>query len=302
MSKDFTREYFEGAGCRLSAVDFGGPGMPMVVLHGMRDHGLAMTAVAEAFGDEYRVIAADLRGHGDSDNPGSYAMVQFIADLAALVDHFGLERMVLVGHSLGGHIATKFAGIYPAMVAALVIIDGMGPPRSTERDSREDMQARWRGFVDTARTLRDERRQMKGEEEAVSRLRRNNPGLSEATARLIAHEGVESHPAGGVRWKWDARVQMVWGTFDHDETERQCGFIDCPVLIVTGEHSMQYWSGRGLFAGEDVHAVHDAENRRRVMLFTDARHVEIPDAGHMIHYDQPDRLNGEMRAFLMATG
>ena len=116
------RVFFQGAGCRLSAVDYGNPeAQGMVILHGMRDHGLSMQTIALAF-PEYHVITVDLRGHGDSDNPGSYTMTQFVADLRALMDHFRLVRPILIGHSLGGYLSLAYALAHPDEVSALVLI------------------------------------------------------------------------------------------------------------------------------------------------------------------------------------
>ncbi len=260
-----------------------------------------MRDIAAPLTSAWRVIAPDLRGHGDSDNTGSYAMAQFVADLKALYDHFGLSDAVLVGHSLGGHIVTRFAGIWPACVSGLIIIDGMGPPRAGEAISSEMMQEGWRRGVEGLLGLRHAPRQMADREEALARLTRNNPKLSPSLAAAIVDDGIEAHPGGGVCWKWDSRVQMVWNTFDHDETERMCQFVSCPVLLVTGEHSMDYWMGIREFDPVDIKVLHDESNRRRVRLFRDARHVEIPGAGHMIHYDQPERLNDEIAAFLAAS-
>lgn len=297
------RSYFDGANCRLSAVEFGDRDKPaLVVVHGMRDHALSMMSIVEAFVDDYHIVVPDLRGHGDSDNPGSYTLVQFVADLLALHRHYGLARSTLVGHSLGGHIASMFAVLYPEQVEALVLIDGMGPPRPPQESTPALLAEMWRGNVETALTLSSARRQMVDEAQAFDRLSRNNPRLDPDTARLIAIHGVEPHPDGGVQWKWDPSVQMVWSTTDHGQTEQQFSLIECPVLIVTGEHSMAYWLSRSLGpSDDDAEALHQRENERRVSLFRDARHVTISGAGHMIHYDQPHALNQVLRQFLQTV-
>ncbi|MCH7742308.1 MAG: alpha/beta hydrolase [Proteobacteria bacterium] len=293
------RCFFQGAGCQLSAVDFGNPEAPgMVVLHGMRDHGLSMQSIALAFTD-YHVIAMDLRGHGDSDNPGSYTMTQLVADLRALVDHFGLIRPILIGHSLGGHVVAKFAAIYADEVDSLVLIDGMGPPQHRDSKTLLDRLQRWREHIANALRTEREPRSMKDKEEAVQRLTKNNPKLKLETARFIVRHGVRDHPHGGIRWKWDARINMVWSTFSHEESEELYSLIACPVQIITGEHSLDYWvQNRGELSGQQE--LHDRDIERRRRLFPRAEHQVIKGAGHMIHYDQPDRLNAAIRQFLGA--
>lgn len=296
------RFYFAGSNCILSAVDYGNRGKPdMVILHGMRDHALSMSSISEAFRDDYHIVVADLRGHGDSDNPGSYTMTQFVADLRALIQHCSLKRPVLIGHSLGGHITSKYAAIFARETGGLVLIDGMGPPRRHESMSLEMQRETWRTNIENALQLSSDRRAMKDVEEAFGRLTGNNPKLSQETARLIVQHGTEPHPEGGVRWKWDPAMGMVWGTFDHAESELQWGLIECPVLIVTGDESMRYWARRNL-GDTEVEGIHERETARRLKLFRNARHVTVQGAGHMIHYDQPDALNTCIQAFLDDVG
>ncbi len=296
----YERFDFDGANCRLSAVDLGNRDAPdMVILHGMRDHALGLWSIGGEFSEDYHVVMPDLRGHGYSDNPGSYTMTQFIADLRSLILTRNIDDPILIGHSLGGHIVSKYAAIYDH-VRKLALIDGMGPPRPPEKLSKEKQREQWRGNVEMALQLTGDRKAMVDMEEAFQRLTRNNPRLSHEMARLIIEHGVEPHPDGGVRWRWDPAVNMVWSTFSHEETEEQWGSIECPVLVVTGEHSMDYWS-QPRFEFEDGDDLHDAEVERRRKLFRRAEHREIAGAGHMIHYDQPEALNRRLRAFLDAT-
>ncbi len=291
------RIYFQGAGCRLSAVDFGNPGsQAMVILHGMRDHALSMRSIALAFTD-YHVISIDLRGHGDSDNPGSYTMTQMVADLRAFFDQVELNSAVLIGHSLGGHIVSKFAALYPREVDRLVLIDGMGPPRQ-ENQSSDDHLARWRDHISNALQMPLERKSMPDKHEAFERLSRNNPKLNAETAWFIVEHGIESHPDGGICWKWDPRVNMIWSTFSHDESEELYSEIACPVQIITGEHSLDYWA-RNRSQLVDKEELHSSELARRQRLFQQAQHQVIHGAGHMIHYDEPEKLNEVIRRFLV---
>jgi pimeloyl-ACP methyl ester carboxylesterase len=303
-----TRLFFAGANCRLSAVEFGHTGSnqhqdqqakpALVLVHGMRDHALSMTSIARAFEASHRVLALDVRGHGHSDNPGSYAMVQMVADLRALVLHCQLQRPILVGHSLGGHIVSRYAAAFPDELTAMVLLDGMGPPRPTAAaPSEAELQQQLRLQVESILALGSDLRPMADHADALARLQRNNPGLARATAELIVAAGVEPHPQGGIRWRWDPAMNMVWQTFSSEETEDHMRWVRCPVLIVTGDRALQYWTGgrMGLQASEALYA---AELQRRQQLFVDARHEVIADAGHMLHYDQPEQLNVLLTAFI----
>src|SRR5687767_2161172 len=77
----------------IAALDYGNPGAsPMLLIHGMRDLAWSLDSIAQAFRDRFRVIALDLRGHGDSDHVGYYALPHFILDVRAAVRGLELER------------------------------------------------------------------------------------------------------------------------------------------------------------------------------------------------------------------
>ncbi|MGW0364401.1 alpha/beta fold hydrolase [Streptomyces sp. NPDC002990] len=111
-------------GRTLSYLDFGGPGQPLLALHGGLSEGAHFTALAAALGAEWRVIAPDQRGHGDSDRAPEYSRAGYVADAVALLEHLGLTGPVAaVGFSLGGLNAYHLAAARPDLVRALVNID-----------------------------------------------------------------------------------------------------------------------------------------------------------------------------------
>ena len=297
-----SRHYFEGAGCRLSALDNGQVGAPaMVLLHGMRDHAGSMARIAEEFSD-YRVVAADLRGHGHSEHPGIYTLMHFMADLRALLQHFELEKPVLVGHSLGGHVCWILSAMYPDVPHRLVLVDGLGPPNLPESFPLSLIQQRWRDQVDSLLgAAATQRRSMADVAEARERLCRNNPRLDPEWAKTLVAEGVEPDGHGGVRWRWDPNAGMVFSTFPGQSAEVLYPLIQCPVQIITGELGIEYWAQQRPDLLER-RAQFDAANEARRQLFCDARHAIIAQAGHMLNYDQPAELNRVIRTFLNEAG
>ena len=95
---------------------------------GRRDHCRNWDWVARALADDYHIIAPDLRGHGDSawTNDGQYSMSAYVYDLAQLIHQLKLAPLSIVAHSLGGNIATRYAGLYPENVRRFVNIEGAG--------------------------------------------------------------------------------------------------------------------------------------------------------------------------------
>jgi len=125
---------------RLNYVDWGNPDAPpLLLVHGGRDHARSWDWVAEELRNDWHIIAPDLRGHGDSSwSPdGSYEMSAFVYDMAQLIHQLGLAPVSIIAHSMGGNIATRYAGIFPENVRKLVNIEGLGlsPKMQAERDA-----------------------------------------------------------------------------------------------------------------------------------------------------------------------
>lgn len=296
---DFERFYFTHSSCQLSFVDFGNPGKPdLILLHGMRDHALSMVNVARALKDDFHVVALDMRGHGRSENPGTYTMIHYVADVRALVQHCGLESPVIAAHSMGGHIASRYTAAFHDEVDKLILLDGMGPPSWTHKPGADDLNSRLRHGVEVVSTLYTEGRQMADRVEATRRLRENNPLLSAELAEIIVEHGIHAHSQGGVCWSFDPSVQMIWHTFSYYESEEIWRSIDCPVLIVTGHNALDYWAGMQPDL-KDKTAFYRDSLLRKMQLFSDARHCIVDGAGHMLHYDQPDLLNAVLKDFLV---
>ncbi|MEU8153839.1 alpha/beta hydrolase [Micromonospora sp. NPDC048986] len=117
------REFFTVGGRRLSYLDFGGPGDPLLALHGHYNEASAFAPLAEALAPRWRVIALDQRGHGESDPAESYERDDYVADVAALHQHLKVGPAAVLGHSLGGVNAYQYASRHADRVTALIVED-----------------------------------------------------------------------------------------------------------------------------------------------------------------------------------
>jgi pimeloyl-ACP methyl ester carboxylesterase len=112
-------------GVSLAVREWPGRGPAVVAVHGLTSNHAVWHPIADALGGSHRLLAWDLRGRGDSEKPPKgYSLAEHCADLAGLLDHFGLARATVVGHSLGAHIGVRFAALHPDRVARLVLFDG----------------------------------------------------------------------------------------------------------------------------------------------------------------------------------
>lgn len=263
-------------GQRFSGLSWGAPeGIPTVLLHGWLDHAGSWEGVAE--GLDGWVLAPDQRGHGRSMRVGegtTYHFPDYVADLDALVALLG-GSVRLVGHSMGGTIATLYAGARPEAVVAVVCVDGLGLA-----DGAEDAADRMVAFLDgSRRPIRP--RVYPSVAAAAEKLRVGMPFLDpEIALRLAARDTVPTD--GGVTWAHDLR-HRIRGAIPYRHAHHQALLrrIPCPVLSVHPEHSP--------FAPADIAALES--------VVPHLTRVEVPGAGHMVHLQAPAAVAEAARAF-----
>ncbi|MER7395085.1 alpha/beta hydrolase [Streptomyces sp. NPDC000151] len=110
-------------GRRFAYRDSGGPGPPLLALHGHFGRGRIFAPLAGALSGRYRVVALDQRGHGLSDNGGDFTPEAYVEDAAAFLRTLDLGPAAVLGHSMGGAVAYLLAERHPALVSALVVAD-----------------------------------------------------------------------------------------------------------------------------------------------------------------------------------
>jgi len=117
--KHLTRE-----GVRLAYEESGSGSPPIVLVHGWTCNHTYFSPQQEHFSKRHRVVAVDLRGHGESDKPGgAYPISAYVDDLAHLIDTLKLGKVVAVGHSMGGITVLELGARHPDKVAAIVMVD-----------------------------------------------------------------------------------------------------------------------------------------------------------------------------------
>lgn len=282
-----SRVYFSQR-LRLHYVDWGNPlAPPLILLHGGRDHCRNWDWVAEALCDQYHIIAPDLRGHGDSawSASGHYTMASYIYDLAQLIHQQELAPVSIVAHSLGGNIASRYAGIYPEAVRRLVVIEGIGPPpRPPGVAPSRSIDQRMREWIDESRSLSGRLpRRYATIDDALKRMQEENPHLSAAQARHLTQHGVNQNEDGTYSWKFDHYVRQ-WPPYDmtRDQIAELWGSITCKTLLVYGTES---WATSPAVDG-------------RLEYFKNAEVLAVEKAGHWVHHDQLDFFLQRVRAFL----
>jgi pimeloyl-ACP methyl ester carboxylesterase len=125
----------KGDGAKIQLAVWEGKGKQILCIHGLTANGRCWDLLASSLAPRHKVLAMDLRGRGLSDSPPSgYSVENHCRDIAALIDDQGLERPVLMGHSLGAFISLVFAAKYPHRVDRLILVDGGGNLSKAQMD------------------------------------------------------------------------------------------------------------------------------------------------------------------------
>jgi pimeloyl-ACP methyl ester carboxylesterase len=246
-----------------------------VLVHGFTDNAFGWCEVAPRLAAHGHVIAPDLRGHGDSDWIGAggyYHFMDYVADLDDVVRQLARPRVVLVGHSMGGSISGYYVGTRPERVAALVLVEGLGPPDLAGTDG----PARTAAWIDSWRGARNRSKTMPSLDEAVRRLRRNDELLDEPLARRLAEAGTKPVD-GGLAWKHDP-VHVTFGPYPYrlETARRYWQAITCPVLCIDGAKSRLN--------------LPEPERAARRASFANVRHALFADSGHAVQRHEPAHL------------
>jgi pimeloyl-ACP methyl ester carboxylesterase len=221
---------------RLHYVDWGNPSAaPLLLVHGGRDHCRSWDWTAQALRDNWRVIAMDLRGHGDSEwvSDGNYLVTDMVYDVAQLIHQLALAPVTIIAHSLGGQVCTRFAGVYPNQVRKLVAIEGLGiAPTSGARD--KPLPERLRQWIEDKRKAAGRLpRRYPTIEQALARMKEENGYLTGEQARHLTAYGVNRNEDGTFTWKFDPHV-AVWSPAESSgsESEQIYQAITAPTLML----------------------------------------------------------------------
>lgn len=269
------------------------PQQPLrVLMHGWMDLGASFQFVVDALGGDAPVIAPDWRGFGRTQAPqaDSYWFADYLGDLDALLDALSPDRPVdLLGHSMGGNVVMIYAGTRPQRVRRLVNLEGFGLPNSAPADAPKRL-AQWLDELKTPQLLRN----YDSLDGVAQRLRQTNPRLAEDKAAWLAGHWAETDAQGQWRLRADAahkRVNPV--LYRAQEVVETWRCIQAPVLWAEGDKS-QPPSGWGQRYPRE-------EFESRLSVIGKLSRAALPDAGHMLHHDQPEALASLLDEFWSAA-
>lgn len=262
----------------------------IVFLHGWMDVSASFQFLVDALQGDWDVYAPDWRGYGLTDwgRSDCYWFPDYVADLDTILERMHAEAPVnLVGHSLGGNVACLYAGIRPARVRRLVNLEGFGMAVSRPEQA-PTRYARWLDELHQASGFRP----YSDFAALADRLQKNNPRLSRERAEFLSRFWGRETADGRVLLRGDPAHKIVYPVLYRYEEARACWQqVTAPVLWVDAAHS-ETLKRIGLS---------DAQYAERRAAFRDLRYATVPNAGHMLHHDQPERVARLIEEFISSA-
>ena len=246
-----------------------GDGEPLLILHGLFGSARNWSGIARRLGEDYRVIAVDLRNHGDSGHAAAMTYADMVADLDGLLQELGLESAYFLGHSMGGKAAMGFALTHPGRTAGLIVVDIAPVPYRSAHLL----------FLDAMQSL--PLAELAGREDAAARLQA--AGVTDAVIRQFLLQNLVRRD-GGYAWRLNLQALRQHmdelASFPRDWTH--AGYAGPACFLAGG-------------ASDYVRPEYYPEIRR---LFPAATIKTLEHAGHWVHADQPDAFTAAVRVFL----
>tara|TARA_B100000029_G_scaffold24532_2_gene24257 strand:- start:1320 stop:2168 length:849 start_codon:yes stop_codon:yes gene_type:complete len=275
-----SEHFIEVNGVNLRYFSWGSESNPkMICLHGHTGQAHIWDKFAQEMSENYHVLAFDQRGHGGSSYAADgYDRDKFVNDLDAIIETLKIDRVTLVGLSMGGwHSILYTSEFHPEKVEKIVIVD-IGPESSEEfKKSFEDNGVRVEPKI-----------KFESFEEAFNEARSNNPWVSNENLTQDLNNRLNQNKDGTWQWKADPNLiipPLKDGTDENLIRRYWEGLakINCPILEIQGMEST-------LLSSE--------LKEKMIATAQNLTWIEIPNAGHVVTVDQPELFIEATREFL----
>jgi len=262
----------------------------LYLLHGLFDTGASFAPLVEALqatSAPLYCIAPDWRGHGDSGRAAEgYWFPDYVADLDALLSALSPDQpVILAGHSMGGQVASMYAGARPERVSHLITLDSLNIPDAAVADTAK----RYRNWLNGLQHSRPART-FASIEDIGTRIRHRYPELNTDMCRQLARNW--ARPATDGRWRlaFDPRHRLPFPYgFRAQEAMALWRQVSAPTLCLDAEYG---------FSQTRMSADIMAERRH---CFSQLQHEVIPDCGHMLHMQAPIAVAASIDRFLSSV-
>lgn len=261
-----------------------GTGPTVLFIHGILGSQRQWSHLVDKMDDDNRVLVPDLFGHGESAKPlGDYSLSSHAATMRDLLDHLGVDRVTLVGHSLGGGIAMQFYYLFPERVDRIVLVASGGLGREVSPILRSAT--------------------LPGAEQVLGVL---------ASGPVLSRVEAVGRGASKLGWRPGADITAVWRGFTglRDQESRRAFLATTRAVIDLGGQSIS--AHDHIEGGLDIPAMVVWGSKDRMIpafhalnalrSIPDCRVELFPGSGHFPHLDDPDRFAALLREFIASHG
>lgn len=244
---------------------------PLILLHGLRDCARSWDKFANSIQNDYRVIALDSRGHGDSGwcGSGEYSFDNYVTDIKAIVSELKLREILLIGHSAGGRYAWRYAEEHPEVVKALIVVDIDPDPVNDQTNRDFEVYHKEPIIWDSLEAVKNK---LKARQPLADGVDLNHQALHLTRSRKVQSR----------IWRSDRRVMDEYERPDLWDSWRR---ISTPTLILRGRQST-------LLNHETAVRMRECHPKDMVKL------VELDGGGHWFYQDFPGAFETVVRWFL----
>lgn len=277
------------AGGKIHYLDWGGSGPQVHLLHANGFCAGTYSPFVKHLIDDLHIVASDLRGHGDSDQPDLkriYNWHIFADDLKILVEQTMSPPIIGMGHSLGAVTTYIAAAKYPRLFSAIILIDPSILPRRRLWWFAALKMIGLAGNRQLAQSARRRRKTFQGKSEALRRFTSGRgifKNWSKEFVEAYLECGLLEKDSDTAILKCDPELEAQIFESVPLDVWRYAKKVDCPVLAIRGEHS-------------DVFTAHSAERLKQII--SDYELVTIPDAGHFVPMGKPEQCARVITEFI----
>jgi pimeloyl-ACP methyl ester carboxylesterase len=229
----------------------------MVCLHGWLDNGASFHQLAPLLAKDYHLFIVDLPGHGLSQalaDGAHYYIWQNIETLFELLAVKGLDKVHLLGHSMGGVVASLFAGTFADKVSSLILLDSLGPMTS---ESKQTPQQLAKAIIDSQR-VSSPLRLFSSVDEALLARKKSSPAMTNEALKPIVERNLKS-VAEGYCWRTDVRLRHTSKVrLSEDQVVAFLAAITAPVLVIMAEQGIvpRAWVEQRMLSIQDATLVY----------------------------------------------
>lgn len=251
-------------------------GTIILLLHGFMGHARVWDDLALALASRYHVLALDQRGHGDSDwsEGACYSIEQHFADLCVFIDSLQIDKLILLGHSMGGRNALFYTACRPEKVDRLILVD------TRLGNSQEATLA----LENQMKTLPIRTKKIRAVDDALHRL---YPYLSKGACNHIAKHGYRRNHAGWLvpkyDWRMSRQLKAKGDTTSDLDFRQMMNNLACPTLYIKGKESP-------FVSEKEFHGLRRAKNAVSFQV--------IPQSSHMPAQENPGFFKKAVLEFL----